>query len=51
MKLKTPRSDLLAFGFIARDYKKDYSALAELQKEDDETMSQFNDIVSLINES
>lgn len=30
MKLKTPRSDLLTFGFIARDYKKDNSALLEM---------------------
>lgn len=30
MKLKTPRSDLLTFGFMARDYKKDHSALPEM---------------------
>lgn len=27
MKLKTPRSDLLTFGFMGRDYKKDTDSL------------------------
>lgn len=30
MNLKTPRSDLLAFGFIGRDYKSDASTLNDL---------------------
>lgn len=46
MKLKTPRSDLLTFGFNARDYKKDHSALIEMslqQNLGDNLMPQIND--------
>lgn len=43
MNLKTSRSDLLTFGFIGRDYKKDTSALKETVLNDD--LSSLDDAI------
>lgn len=54
MKLKTPRSDLLTFGFISRDYRKDHSAILDLialQKSEDDDFAHLNDVIAMIDET